>query len=128
MRIYQQILPLFMLALVLSGCASANITNLTPSRYDRNMSGLYQVAAQMDSDQQTLLWKTIRPNVLIGNKAYPMQPTPLMHNRWETLIPVAPGTNVVYYSFKFDFDYTGMGKQNRDSKLSPTYSLDIRDK
>ena len=54
-----------------------------------------------------------------------MRPTPKMKNRWETLIPVPPGAKTVYYRFKFDYDTTGFGKTNTDSKLSQIYKLQI---
>jgi hypothetical protein len=59
---------------------------------------------------------------------YPMRPTPLMTNRWEGLVPVAAGTNIVHYRYKFDFDYNAMGKPKQDSAMSPEYTLRILDK
>ena len=127
MRIYKQFPALLLLTLVLSGCVTASMTNLTPREYPRNAAGLYSVSAAMESDQQTLRWDTIQPNVVVGTETYPMRATALMKNRWETLVPIAASNSVVYFRFKFDFNYTGMGKLKVDSKLSPTYRLEIKD-
>jgi hypothetical protein len=116
------------LSLVLAGCTTTSITNLTPRQELRNPNGLYSVEAALTSRQQSLRWQDIQPNVVVETDFYPMRPTPLMTNRWETLIPVPPGTNVVYYRFKFDYDSTGFGKNHPDSKLSQVYRLQISDK
>lgn len=112
----------------MAGCATTRITNLTPQQEFRNANGLYPIEAAMTSRQQTLRWNTIRPQVVVDQEFYPMRPTPLMTNRWETLIPVPPGKNVVYFRFKFDFDYNDFGSPGRsDSKLSSVYRLQIID-
>jgi len=82
----------------------------------------------MISRQQTLRWDSIKPLILVGTETYPMRPTLLMTNRWEGLIPVAPGTNLTHYRYKFDFQYNSMGPARPDSALSPQYSLRILDK
>ena len=119
-----------LLALLAAGCSTtATITNLTPQEEFRNANGLYPVDAALASKQQTLRWNTIRPQVVVETEFYPMRPTPLMTNRWETLVPVPPDRNVVYYRFKFDFDYNDFGSPGKsDSKLSQVYRLHIIDK
>ena len=47
--------------------------------------------------------------------------------RWETLIPIPVGTQVVNYHFKFDYNYNAIMMRNADSKLSPPYQLKIED-
>jgi hypothetical protein len=113
--------------LVLTGCTSV-FTNLTPQTQVRNTNNLYTVEAAMTSRQQTLRWDSIKPQILVGAEVYPMRPTLLMTNRWEGLIPVAPGTNLTHYRYKFDFQYNTMGGSRSDSALSPEYSLRILDK
>ena len=48
--------------------------------------------------------------------------------RWETLVPVPQGKNVVYYRFKFDYRYNSFGPAQPDSKLSAPYRLLLSDK
>ncbi len=123
---FKKFLPLLLLPL-LAGCATT-FTNLTPERQERNSNNLYRVEVALDSRQQTMRWESIKPQIAVGPELYPMQPTPLMTNRWEGLVPVPPGTNVVRYRYKFDFDYNAIGKPKADSARSPEYTLWILDK
>jgi hypothetical protein len=120
----KKFLPLLFAPLVLTGCTST-FTNLTPVHQTRNANNLYPVEVAMSSRQQTLLWDSIKPQILVGTEAYPMRPTNLMTNRWEGLVPVPAGASLVHYRYKFDFDYRGMGHPNVDSALSPEYTLRI---
>ena len=65
---------------------------------------------------------------MIGSELYPMQPAPMLKNRWEAQVPIAASTNYVYYRYKFDYDYDRIGKAGEGSRLSPTYQLEIVDK
>lgn len=113
-----------LLPLLAVGCA-ARFTNLTPLTQPRNPDGLYPIEVAFHSRQQTLRWETIEPYVVVGTEFYPMRPTPLMSNRWETLIPVPANVNVVRYQFKFDFKYNALGPARGDSARSPFYTLQI---
>ena len=117
-------LTLLFAPLLVAGCTST-FTNLTPLHQTRNANNLYPVEVAMDSRQQTLRWDSIRPQILVGNEAYTMRATKLMTNRWEGLVPVPPGTDLVHYRYKFDFNYNAMGKPKADSALSPEYTLRI---
>ena len=120
----KRVLLLLFAPLLLAGCAST-FTNLTPLHQTRNANNLYPVEVALTSRQQTLRWDTIHPQIVVGNEFYPMRPTKLMTNRWEGLVPVPAGNNLVHYRYKFDFDYTAMGKTKPDSALSQEYTLRI---
>jgi hypothetical protein len=117
-----------LLGLLLAGCSTA-ITNLTPAMETRNADGSYRVEAALNSSEQTMRWNSIKPTVLVGKDVYTMQSTTLMTNRWETLVPAIAGTKIIYYRFKFDYNYNAWGSAPKmDSKLSPIYRLEITDK
>jgi hypothetical protein len=117
---------LLVLPLLLAGCVTdATFTNLAPSQRVRNDKNLYPVEVSLTSRQQSLRWDSIRPQIVVGTEYYKMQQTPLMKNRWEGLIPVPPGTNLVYYHYKFGFDYNSFGSARTDSTSSREYSLRI---
>jgi hypothetical protein len=118
---------LVLLSLVVAGCTST-FTNLTPQTQIRNANNLYPVEVAMNSRQQSLRWDTIHPQIVVGGDFLEMRPTLRMTNRWEGLVPVPPGTNVVHYRYKFDFNYNSLGGPGSDSALSPVYSLRIMDK
>jgi len=122
----KRILPLLLLPLLLAGC-NATLTNLTPLKQIRSTNDLYMVEVAVATRQQSLRWHSIRPQVMVGNQAYPMHPTPLMTNRFEALIPVPPDKNLVIYRYKFDFDYNAFGDPRSDSAMSQDYTLKIVD-
>jgi len=123
----KKMLPLLLAPLLLAGCR-ATLTNLTPQTRIRNPDNVYQVEVAFASDQQTLRWDSIKPQVMVGNNFYPMRSTPLMTNRWEALIPVPSTASTVQYRYKFDFNYNAMGAPRSDSALSSEYTLKIIDK
>ena len=116
-----------MIVLVFSGCTTT-ITNLTPSQLQRDPNNLYPFEVGFDTKQKVVREQSLRPFVMIGTELYPMQPAPMLKNRWEAQVPIPASTNYVYYRFKFDYDYDRIGKPGESSRLSPTYQLEIVDK
>lgn len=112
-------------ALLLTGCATTTITNLTPSKVERNSSGLYQFEVALETRQQSLRQESLQPYVLIGLESYPMQPTPVLKNRWETLVPIPADESVVHYRYKFDYEYNSIPQRRKSSLLSAPYRLQI---
>lgn len=122
----KKLIQALVLALLVTGCAS-QFTNLTPLQQMRNENNFYPVEVAFKSRQQTLRWETIEPYVVVGTNFYRMEPTPRMHNRWETLLPVPPRTNVIRYRYRFDFECNAFGGSKKDSAISPEYTLRIID-
>ena len=120
----KKFLPLFLLPLLLTGC-NATFTNLTPRQYVRNADNLYPVEVAFNSRQQTLRWDSIKPQIIVGKQMIPMHPTPLMTNRWEGLVPVAPNDNNVRYHYRFDYEKTDFGHTTPDNAISPEYKLNV---
>jgi hypothetical protein len=123
---FKKSLPLLSLSLLLAGCAT-QLTNLTPQQQVRNAENLYPVEVSFNSNQQTVRWKSIQPKIVVGKEFYEMRPTPVMTNRWEGLVPVPPGTSIIHYRYKLDYEYNRMGTPGRDSALSPEYTLRLLD-
>ena len=121
-------LPLLVLPWLLVGCATSQITNLTSSRLPRKDNGQYAFAVEWTSRQQSLIRDSIKASVVVGLDQYPMQRTPMLTNRWETLVPVPADNNVVTYRYRFDYEYRGFPTHQLDSKLSKYYQLFILDK
>jgi len=128
MVIVKKLFPVLAAATLLAGCAS-DITNLSPKRSYRNANGLVNLEASFTTKQQSLLWSSVKPSVVIGDQVYPMRQTPLMTNRWETVVPVPPNETVLYYRYKFDFKSMAFGAPPKpDSQLSPIYRLQMLEK
>ena len=122
------LLPLLLSGVLLAGCTTS-ITNLTPRTQTRNANGFYPIEAALATSQQSLRWSSVKPSVIVGKDFYPMRFTPMMTNRWETLVPIPPGNNTVSYRFKFDYTYNAFGQPPQpDSKLSPVYKLTVVDR
>ena len=121
-------LPLLLLSWMLVGCGTTAITNLTPSRLTRKDNGQYPFAVEWNSRQQSLVKDSIKAYVVVGLDQYPMQRTPMLTNRWETLVPVPAEKDIVTYRYKFDYEYLGFSNRKLDSKLSKYYQLFILDK
>jgi hypothetical protein len=120
--------PVLLLGIVLTGCVSQTITRLTPRTATRSPDNYYPIEVQLDSTQQSMLWGTIQPTVLIGSQAYPMSLTPMMTNRWQALVPIPRGATTIDYRIKFDYMYNAWGTPpQQDSSLSKVYKLQILD-
>jgi hypothetical protein len=128
MLILKKILPLVLLPLLLVGCGTTAIVNLTPSRLPRKDNGQYPFGVEWASRQQSLIKDSIQAYVVIGLDQYPMQRTPLLTNRWETLVPIAADKDSVIYRYKFDYEYQSFAARQRDSKLSKVYQLFVLEK
>lgn len=112
--------------LALAGCASGTFTRLTPNEQPRNANNLYPVEAMFNSQQQSLRWDSIKASVLVDGQSYPLRPEAMLPNRWEGLLPVAPGQSTVTYRFKFDYLYNVFGTQPQPgSEYSKIYTLHI---
>lgn len=122
----KKFLPLALLPLLLAGC-TATFTNLTPRQQPRSTNNLYRVECALDTRQQSLRWDSIQPKIVVGTDSFPMRPTSLMTNRFEGLVLVPPGANLIHYRYKFDFSYNAFGGPKPDSAVSPDYTLRIVD-
>ena len=124
----KKILPLVLLPLLFAGCGTTAIVNLTPSRLPRKDNGQYPFGVEWSSRQQSLIKDSIKAYVIIGLDQYPMERTPLLTNRWETLVPIAGDKDSVIYRYKFDYEYQGFPAREPDSKLSKVYQMFILEK
>jgi hypothetical protein len=122
----KKIFSLFLLSALLAGCTS--ITNLSPSQYPRDPSGVYRVEASWKSQRHAIRPDSFRPMVVIGFDTYPMRPVPVVLDRWEALIPVPADKNSVLYRFKFDYEVDSISRPHADSLMSPEYTLKIGEK
>ena len=128
MLILKKFLPLVLLPLLFVGCGTTAITNLTPSRLPRKDNGQYAFSVEWNSRQQSLVRDSIKAYVVVGLDQFPMQRTPMLTNRWETLVPVPTDKNIVTYRYKFDYEFRGFPNRQLDSKLSKYYQLFLLDK
>ena len=110
-----------------SGCTTSSITNLTPRNQDRNAESVYPIEVSFDSNLRTIRPESIRPYVQVGNDNYLMRRTPVVPDRWETLIPIPRSQNLINYRVKVDFKYNTIGGPESNSVLSSSYHLVVLD-
>lgn len=111
----------------LVGCTSTKITNMTPLTAPRSADGLYTVEARWDSNQRSIRKDSFTPYVVVGTEFIPMDPVPLTTNRWEAVVPVPANQRFLTYRFKFDYEYDGIPRREKDSRLSPSLQLEVLD-
>ncbi len=126
MRFIKRFLALGLLPLLMAGCQTT-VTNLSPSQLPRNASGQYPLSVKWESSQQSLRQESLQGFVMIGADLYPMQRTPKVNNRWDTLVPVPADKDILNYRYKFIYDYNAIGKPKANSVLSKPYQLKVQD-
>ena len=114
-----------LLPLLLTSCTTT-MTNLTSSQQPRNAANLYPVEVEWSTRRGTIRPNSLQGFVLVGTEAYPLQQTPLISNRWETLIPVPANQDLVHYRFRFDYRYDSLPHTKSNSIASPPQTLKIR--
>jgi hypothetical protein len=124
--ILKKFLPLLPV-LLLAGCASGTFTRVSSTEQPRNANNLYPVEVIFNSQQQSLRWDSIKPFVVANGQSYPLRPVPMVNNRWEGLLPVAPTDNTTKFRFKFDYLYNSFGQPKPNSEASPSYTLKVVD-
>jgi hypothetical protein len=116
-----------LLILVVTGCSTTTISNLTPSRLPRKDNNLYTFEVDYLTRQQNLIHESMEAYVIVSGERYPMQRVPMLNNRWEGIVPVSADQDVVTYRYRFDYQYRGIPDVRRDSKESRFYQLFILD-
>jgi hypothetical protein len=115
--------------LLLAGCSTtATFTRMTATEKPRNADNLYPVEVAFNSQQQSIRWDSVHAFVIVRGQSFPLQPVPIVKNRWEGFITVPPTANTVTYRFKFDYLYNSFGGDPQpDSAWSSSYSMKILD-
>ena len=109
--------------IMLMGCMYHKITNLTPGALPRNNSGFYPVEIIWDTNQRTVRYETVQPQVMIGTNSFPMKNTPKMTNRWEALVPVPTPAPELRYRIKVNWKYNAIPAPVGNSQLSEEFRL-----
>ena len=113
--------------LLLAGCTHTTLTNLTLGTVPRNASGFYPVEIIWENTETTLRPETIQPVVIVGTNLYPMKRTPLVTNRWQTLVPVGAKSSELRYRVKINWMYNAVPVPAANSQLSQEFMLRIKD-
>ncbi len=113
---------------MLTGCTTTTITNLTASRLPRKDNGQYRVEVEYATRQESLVKDSMKAYVIVGDDKYPMQRTPMLPDRWETLVPIPKDQTVLTYRFRFDYEYKAIPTLRSESRETKFYQLFLLDK
>lgn len=113
-------------SLLVAGCVTNTVTNLTATEVPRSPTGMYRVEYQWDSSQQTVRPNSIKPTVLVGFNQHEMKQVMKTANRFEAWVPIPAGQSEISYRFKVDYQYTAFGNPKNASKLSQDYKLIVK--
>lgn len=122
----RQVGTLFSLGLLLGGCTSPQISNLTPSKHIRNDEGLYHFEAAFHTRQRAIDESSIDAQVKVDQKSYPMRKTQTVQGRWESWVPIPETTDQLDYRYQFNYVYEGLLFPQKKSITSEPYRLQIK--
>lgn len=97
----------------LTGCEEVKITNLTPTTLPENPSQIYTISARIATRTSGLVPGSLRPQVVVDGKQFPMQPSPLGANIWDLEYQTGGGrTELAYYILvQYQVEYNGAVSQ-----------------
>ena len=113
------------LVLLVSGCVTTRIVNLTPYQVSRTPDGLYLFEARWKSNLRTIIPGSMKAYVVIGTNFFAMHRVPGTTDRWEATVPLSPTNRFVHYWYKFTYLYKAIPEPKPDSTCTPTYTLEI---
>ncbi len=103
----------------------SKFTNLSASSFPRSPSNLYRVEIIWTTPGRSVKSESVEPVVRIGADSYPMMRTKLVLNRWETLIPVPPGSNNIKYRVSVKWKDNNGGVLQSHIQTSDEFQLRI---
>ena len=108
----RQLLPacLAVLALVLlGGCATMGLSNLTPSSLPENPSGIYTFTLRTTPKSVDVVPESITPRIVIGGESHDMVKDPSIPGIYEFDFKVPPGNSSLGYYFVVNYQVEGNG-------------------
>jgi len=108
----RQLLPagFAVLALVLlGGCATMGLSNLTPSSLPENPSGIYTFTLRTTPKSVDVVPESITPRIVVGGESHDMVKDPSIPGIYEFDFKVPPGNSSLGYYFVVNYQVEGNG-------------------
>jgi len=102
-------------ALALAGC-DVKLKDRTPSTFSANPSGVYTITAEIKA-RPVIRPGSLKANVVIDGKIFPMQPSELGSNLWEFDYHLPPGRSEAAYYILASYEI-GQGQSVRMSEVN----------
>ena len=108
------------LGVLLTGCTSVSITNLTAPSLPENPSQIYTISLRVTTKSGSVVKKSIKPSIVIDGKNYPMPASPMGDGLFEFDYQLPPGRDEIAYYFLVQYLYearSGFVKEEAFSEL-----------
>ena len=125
--VFRRFVSFCLLFLVLTGCATSTVVNLTPPSLPKSEDGLYRFEASWESNQPSILEESLQAFVVLDGVQYPMEPVPVADHRWEALLPLSSSRTDHLYQLKFNYLSKQFPQPKPDSLRSEAFSLEIEE-
>jgi len=103
-------------ALLLGGCATMGLTNLTPSSLPENPSGIYTFTLRVTPKSSTVITDTIAPHIVVGAESHDMVKSDSVPGIYEFDYKLPPGQDSIGYYFLVNYETVGNGtRTNRQA-------------
>jgi hypothetical protein len=96
-------------AVLLGGCATMSLTNLTPSSLPENPSGIYTFTLRVTPKSTTVVPDTIAPHIVVGAESHDMQKSDSVPGVYEFDYKLPPGQDGIGYYFLVSYSTEGNG-------------------
>ncbi len=98
-------------ALLLGGCATMGLTNLTPSSLPENPSGIYTFTLRVTPKSTTVITDTIAPHIVVGAESHDMVKSDSVPGIYEFDYKLPSGQDSIGYYFLVNYATQGNGMQ-----------------
>jgi hypothetical protein len=98
-------------ALLLGGCATIGLTNLTPSSLPENPSGIYTFTLRVTPKSTTVVPDSIVPHIVVGAESHDMQKSDSVPGIYEFDYKLPPNQSAIPYYFLVSYSTEGNGMQ-----------------
>jgi len=108
----RQILPASSAALatmLLCGCATMSLTNLTPSSLPENPSGIYTFTLRVTPKSTTVVPDSIAPHIVVGAESHDMKKSDSVPGIYEFDYKLPTGQDAIGYYFLVNYSTEGNG-------------------
>lgn len=93
--------------LVLPGCQSITLTNLTPPAIDENPSQIYTFTLRVTPHTNTILESSIAPHIVVDGKSYALRKSALGEGLWEFEYQLPADREQIPYYFLVNYNIEG---------------------
>lgn len=100
---------------LLTGCETTAVMNLTPPTLPQNPSHIYTITASFVPRQRSIIPASIQPRIIIDGQSFNMTRSAAAPNVWEFDYQLPPGRTTASYYFICEFEVqSGSGTAPRD--------------